>query len=83
MNYKEFKYKIIRIFEDNEGNKYYICKKSNNHNFIKVEPSNIYKNNIVISGSQNELLKALRDIKRPLKDIKNEYEGKWLTMYKQ
>ena len=83
MNYKEFKYKIIRIFEDTQKNKYYICKKVNNHNFIKIEHSNPYKNNIIIDGSQKELLKTLRDISMPLIDLKNEYEGKWLTMYRQ
>jgi hypothetical protein len=80
---KEIKYKIIRIFEDNEKNIYYICKKTNNHNFIKIQYSNMHKNNIIISGSQCELLKALRDVKRPLKDIENNYNNKWLTMYVQ
>jgi hypothetical protein len=79
---KEIKYKIIRIFEDNEKNIYYICKKANNHNFIKIEYSNMHKNNVIISGSQCELLKALRDAKRPLKDIENKHAGKWLSMYR-
>lgn len=78
---KEIKYKIIRIFEDNEKNIYYICKKANNHNFIKIEHSNIYKNNVIINGSQCELLKVLRDARIPLKDIENKYAGKWLSMY--
>ena len=78
----EIRYKIIRIFEDNEKNIYYICKKTNNHNFIRIEYSDIYKSNVIVSGSQRELLKKLRDVKRPLKDIENKHAGKWLSMYR-
>lgn len=80
---KELKYKIIKIFEDNEGDKYYICKKSNNHNFIKIESARPTMPNLIIKGNQSELLKALRDVKRPLKDIENNYKNKWLAMYVQ
>jgi hypothetical protein len=77
----EIKYKIIKVFEDDEKNMIYICKKTNNHNFIIIEFSDVYKHDIIINGSQRELSKVLRDTKKPLKDVENKNADKIFSMY--
>lgn len=79
---QEIKYKIIRIFKDENETIYTICKKLNNHFFITIQKKgDTHKKHI--EGTQNKILEYLRNtIKRPLYDIENTHQGKWLSYYK-
>lgn len=79
---QEIKYKIIRIFKDDNDTIYTICKKANNHNFITIQKKDAtHKKHI--EGTQNKILEYLRNtIKRPLYDMENTHQDKWLSYYK-
>lgn len=79
---KEIKYKIIRIFKDENGTIYTICKKLNNHFFITIQKKDSTHRKH-IEGTQNKILEYLRKtVNRPLYDIENTKKGEWLSYYK-
>lgn len=73
---RELKYKKILFFEDIDKNKFYVCKKRNGHEFLKVKKSGS-KQYIIVNGSRSKLLQYIRENRKELTTFKKIFFSKW------
>ena len=76
---KELKYKKILFFEDINKNKFYVCKKRNGHEFLKVKKVGS-KQYIVVNGSHLKLLQYIQKNRNELTTFKKIFFSKWHTL---
>ena len=75
----KLKYKKILFFEDINKNKFYVCKKRNGHEFLKVKKAGA-KQYIIVNGSHSKLLQYIQKNRNELTTFKKIFFSKWYIL---